>query len=307
MGTTGMAYRIRPKADFTTEFRSAAKEQLDDAIALIEEQPDGAHEAIHSFRKNLKRLRSLYRLVAREVPDFQYRENARLRDLARSLSAIRDANALVGTAQYLQQSAREPEESEALGRIVTILEGRRNWMAEAESGLERRLAETSDVLKEAIVALDAVSFDGGHRKNARKLAKSWRRTARKAKTALAACHGEASADEFHNLRKRTYDYRLYHGLLRDLWPGAMKAKRNAAKELVEDLGHIHDLAVLSELVEAEPQLFTRNDDLAHLLDAIIFRQQEDRRQALVKAEAVFADDPDEEAQRIELLWLTAGS
>ncbi|EJC77878.1 hypothetical protein Rleg10DRAFT_6598 [Rhizobium leguminosarum bv. trifolii WSM2012] len=307
MGTTGMAYRIRPKADFTTEFRSAAKEQLDDAIALIEEQPDGAHEAIHSFRKNLKRLRSLYRLVAREVPDFQYRENARLRDLAHSLSAIRDANALVGTAQYLQQSAREPEESEALGRIVTILEGRRNWMAEAESGLERRLAETSDVLKEAIVALDAVSFDGGHRKNARKLAKSWRRTARKAKTALAACHGEASADEFHNLRKRTYDYRLYHGLLRDLWPGAMKAKRNAAKELVEDLGHIHDLAVLSELVEAEPQLFTRNDDLAHLLDAIIFRQQEDRRQALVKAEAVFADDPDEEAQRIELLWLTAGS
>ncbi|MGO7755705.1 hypothetical protein ACC708_36390, partial [Rhizobium ruizarguesonis] len=54
------------------------------------------------------------------------------------------------------------EESEALGRIVTILEGRREWMAEAESGLEQRLAETSDVLKEAIAALDAVSFDGGH-------------------------------------------------------------------------------------------------------------------------------------------------
>ncbi|MGO6906112.1 CHAD domain-containing protein, partial [Rhizobium ruizarguesonis] len=195
----------------------------------------------------------------------------------------------------------------ALGRIVTILEGRRDWMAEAESGLEQRLAETSGVLKEAIAALDAVSFDGGHRKNARMLAKSWRRTARKAKAALAACHGEASADDFHDLRKRTYDYRLYHTLLRDVWPGAMKAKRDAAKELVEDLGHIHDLTVLSELVEAEPQLFTRNDDLAHLLDIIIFRQQEDRRQALIKAEAVFADDADEEAQRIELLWLMAGS
>ncbi|MBB2675881.1 UNVERIFIED_ORG: CHAD domain-containing protein [Rhizobium esperanzae] len=127
---------------------------------------------------------------------------------------------------------------------------------------------------------------------------------RKAKAALAACHGQAAADDFHDLRKRTYDCRLYHALLRDIWPGAMKAKRDVAKELVEDLGHINDLAVLCELVEAEPQLFTRNDDLAHLLDAIIFRQQEDRRQALVKAEAVFADDPDEEAQRIELLWLT---
>jgi CHAD domain-containing protein len=302
-----MAYRIRPDADFTEAFRNAATRQLEHAITVLGERPDGAHEAIHSFRKNLKRLRSLYRLVAREVPDFQAQENARLRDAARSLSAIRDATALIGTAQYLQHAARGNEESEALGRIVTILEGRRAWMAEAESGLEQRLAETSDVLKKAIAALDAVSFDRGHRKNARMLAKSWRRTARKAQTALAACHGEASADDFHDLRKRTYDYRLYHALLRDVWPGAMKAKREAAKELVEDLGHIHDLTVLSELVEAEPQLFTRNDDLARLLDIIIFRQQEDRRQALIKAEAVFADDADEEAQRIELLWLMAGS
>ncbi|MBY3118050.1 MULTISPECIES: CHAD domain-containing protein [Rhizobium] len=302
-----MAYRIRPDADFTKAFRSVATEQLERAVTFLEERPDGAHEAIHSFRKNLKRLRSLYRLVARAVPDFQAQENARLRDTARSLSAIRDAAALIGTAEYLQHAARGKEESEALGRIVTILEGRRDWMAQAESGLEQRLAETSDILKEAIAALDAVSFDGGHRKNARMLAKSWRRTARKAKTALAACHGEASADDFHDLRKRTYDYRLYHALLRDVWPGAMKAKRDAAKELVEDLGHIHDLTVLSALVEAEPQLFTRNDDLAHLLDIIIFRQQEDRRQALVKAETVFTDDADEEAERIELLWVMAGS
>ncbi|MBY5669382.1 CHAD domain-containing protein [Rhizobium leguminosarum] len=302
-----MAYRIRPDADFTKAFRSVATEQLERAVTILEERPDGAHEAIHSFRKNLKRLRSLYRLVARAVPDFQAQENARLRDTARSLSAIRDAAALIGTAEYLQHAARGKEESEALGRIVTILEGRRDWMAQAESGLEQRLAETSDVLTEAIAALDAVSFDGGHRKNARMLAKSWRRTARKAKTALAACHGEASADDFHDLRKCTYDYRLYHALLRDVWPGAMKAKRDAAKELVEDLGHIHDLTVLSALVEAEPQLFTRNDDLAHLLDIIIFRQQEDRRQALVKAETVFTDDADEEAERIELLWVMAGS
>ncbi|MBB2717971.1 UNVERIFIED_ORG: hypothetical protein GGE64_003601 [Rhizobium etli] len=112
--------------------------------------PDGAHEAIHSSRKNLKRLRSLCRLVAREAPEFQEHENTGLRDVARSLSAIRDAAALIGTAQYLQQSAREPDENEALGRIVTILEGRRDWMAAAESGLEQRLAETSDVLKKRL-------------------------------------------------------------------------------------------------------------------------------------------------------------
>ena len=302
-----MGYRIRPEADFTEEFRSVATDQLSRAITVLDERPDGVDEAIHSFRKNLKRLRSLYRLVAREVPDFQKRENARLRETARSLSAIRDAAALIGTVEYLRHTARSPDEHEALGRIITVLEGRRDWMAEAERGLEQRLKEAAGTLKEAIASLDTIAFDGNHRKNARMLGKSWRRTSLKAKAALMACHDEGTAEDFHDLRKRTYDYRLYHTLLSDVWPGAMKAKRDAAKTLVEDLGHIHDLVVLSELVEAEPQLFTRNDDLTHLLDAIIFRQQEDRRQALVKAEAVFADDPDEEAQRIELLWLATGN
>jgi CHAD domain-containing protein len=299
-----MGYRIRPEADFTDEFRSAAEEQLTRAIAVLERRPEGPHEAIHAFRKNLKRLRSLYRLVSRDVPDFQSRENARLRDAARSLSAIRDAAAIVGTGRYLQETARTPEEAEALGRIVAVLEARRDWMAEAESGLEQRLQEAIDTLRQAIAALDDVTFDKSHRKNARMLAKSWRRTATRARAALDACHSGAAAEDFHELRKRTYDYRLYHALLRDLWPSAMKAKRDVAKDLVERLGHINDLSVLSGLVEAEPQLFTRNDDLAHLLDAIIFRQQEERHATLHAAETLFGDDPEDEAQRLEVLWVS---
>lgn len=301
-----MAYRIRPEADFTEEFRNVAKEQLRRAVTTLEERPDGAHEAIHAFRKNVKRLRSLYRLVGRDVPDFQKRENARLRDISRSLSAIRDAAALIGTGKYLKTKARSSAEAEALDRIVNILEARRDWMAEAERGLGERLQDAARGLKEAEKALDTVSFDGGHRKNARMLAKSWRRTSMRARTALAACHGHATSDDFHDLRKRSYDYRLYHALLRDIWPGAMKAKRDAGKDLVERLGHINDLAVLSELVEAEPQLFTRKDDLIHLHDAIDHRLREDRREALIKAEIVFTDHPDEESQRIELLWTAVG-
>lgn len=135
------------------------------------------------------------------------------------------------------------------------------------------------------------------------LAKSWQRTLRRARTALDACRDTAAVEDFHELRKRTYDYRIYHTLLRNLWPAAMKAKQDAAKDLAERLGHVNDLSVLSQLVEAEPQLFTRNEDLAHLLDAIIFRQQEERQSALADAGRVFADKPQREANRIEALWL----
>jgi CHAD domain-containing protein len=302
---TGMSFRIQPDADFTTAFRKAASSELRQAILTLEQRPDGAHEAIHAFRKNLKKLRSLYRLVAPEAKAFQKRENARLRDAAKSLSAMRDAAALIETVLYLQQNARNSEEHDALGRIVSILEARRDWMANAETGIEQRLLETAAGLEDAIAALDEVSFSGGPAKAAKLVAKGWKKTASNARKALAACHGTASAEAFHELRKCTQHYRAHHGLLTPIWPGAMKAKRAAAKDLVDLLGHVHDLAVLCELVEAEPQLFTRNDDLTHLLDAIIYRQQDDRRQAIVKAETVFTDDPDAEAECIRVLWLAA--
>jgi CHAD domain-containing protein len=302
-----MSFRIEPSETFTVAFRKAAMSQLQHAITTLENRPEGSHEAVHAFRKNLKRVRTLYRLVGRAAPDFRKRENARLRDAARELSAIRDATALIGTAQYLRDNARGKEEAEALERIIATLKTRRDWLAEAESGLERKLRQTADTLREAIAALDHVSFDDGHHKVARMLAKSWRKTLRRAQAAIAVCHGEASMEAFHELRKRTQDYRQYQALLRDVWPSAMKAKRTAGKQLVDLLGHVHDLDVLSALVEAEPQLFSRNDDLAHLLDAIIARQQETRRQALAQAETVFADDPEGESERIELLWVVVGN
>ncbi len=301
-----MPFRIRPDADFTEEFREAAGSQLRHAITTLEECPDGPHEAIHAFRKNMKRIRSLYRLVATEVPKFQKRENRRLRDAAGSLSGIRDAAALIETAAYLQKNARGPEEAEALGRIVAILKTRRDCMAKADIVVERKLVETAEVLRDAVAALDEVTFRDGHRRNARLLARGWRDHGRKAQAALAACRDEASAEAFHALRKRTQDYRAHCGVLRAVWPAAMKARREAATVVIDRLGHVHDLAVLCDLVETEPRLFSNNDDLTHLLDAIIFRQQEDRREALAEAEALFAEDPDHEAKRIELLWMAAG-
>lgn len=300
-----MPFRIRPEADFTESFREAASAELTAALDVIERRPDGTHQAIHAFRKNLKKVRSLYRLVSAEAQQFQKRENARLRDMARALSTIRDAEALIETVRYLQSEANEVEEANSLQRIAAILETRRNWMTEAEAGIEPKLSETAEGLKQAIRALRDVSFPKGSNKTAKLIAKGWKRTAEKAREALDACHGEASDTAFHELRKRTQDYRALQRLLNPLWPSAMKAKRASAKELVDRLGHVHDLSVLSALVEAEPQLFTRNDDLARLLDAIIRRQQEERRLALTLAGTVFADAPDDEADRIKLLWIAA--
>ncbi|QFY61403.1 CHAD domain-containing protein [Rhizobium grahamii] len=297
-----MPFRIRPDRGFTAEFRRSVNGQLRHAIHSLEEKPDGLHEAIHAFRKNLKRLRSLYRLVADEIPQFREQENQRLRDIGKSLSAIRDATALIETARHLHDRARDKDEAKAVGRVIAALTARRDKMAKAESDMAPRLTGALEQLRQATQAVEDVHFNGGPRRHGRLLAKGWRKTAAKAREAMAHCQTDHSAEAFHDLRKRAQDYRAYHMLLKPLWPAAMKAKYELTSSLIDLLGEIHDLDVLCELVEAEPKHFPNADDLAHLLDAIIFRQQEARTAALERAEDVFADNPDDEANRIELLW-----
>ena len=79
-----MTYAFRPGRPFTDDFRAIAAEQLTEAVMILEDRPQGLHEAIHDARKNFKRLRSLYRLVAADAPQFQKYENARIRDMARN-------------------------------------------------------------------------------------------------------------------------------------------------------------------------------------------------------------------------------
>lgn len=88
-----MSYRIRPGKDLTTEVVRIAEIQYDRAIETLGDQPKGRYQAIHDARKRFKKLRGLFRLVREAAPDFYEAENARIRDMARTLSTVRDATA----------------------------------------------------------------------------------------------------------------------------------------------------------------------------------------------------------------------
>jgi CHAD domain-containing protein len=302
-----MPFSIRPDRAFTVQYHKAARRQLRHAIKILDERPQGLDDAIHEARKRLKRVRSLYRLASREMPKFYARENARLRDIAASLSTLRDAAALVETATYLQDRARDADEAEAIGRIVAVLAARRDQIAAAHTDVEAMVPETIVALKAAINASGEIHFAGGHKKHGRLLARGWSDTIRKARKALGVCQARVSSEAFHTLRKRTQDYRAFHKLLSPLWPAAMAAKHDVVSHLIDLLGRVYDLELLCDLVETEHHHFDNADDLAHLLYAIIFHQQQDRQAALDAAEDIFGDNAQDEASRIELLWIAYGA
>jgi CHAD domain-containing protein len=310
-----MAYRLRPARPFTQELRSVATSQLQKAIALLEEQPDGPHEAIHDARKKFKRVRALYRLVGSNAKLFRKTENARIRDMARSLAVVRDAAALVETTTYLTGYASSPEEVTALATAAEALGRRRDHIAAEEHDLPARLNAAVDTCREAIAALAALDLDDRPSRTAKRLEKVWKRQRIRAEVALALTvttpgdaatlvHGD-SEEAFHELRKCGQAYWMHLALLSDAWPSAMRAKQRETKVLVDLLGHEHDLSVLSQLIDENPSVVGNGETAAHLLSAIITRQQALRAEALALAAQVFSDDPAVEAHLVGLLWKTA--
>lgn len=59
-----MSYRIRPDRPLDDEVQRVAAHQLGKAMAVLTDRPQGLHEAVHAARKNIKRVRGLYRLIA---------------------------------------------------------------------------------------------------------------------------------------------------------------------------------------------------------------------------------------------------
>ncbi|MEB2845579.1 CHAD domain-containing protein [Rhizobiales bacterium RZME27] len=302
-----MAFRIRPSEPFASEIRAVAERQLGRAVTLLEEQPDGPHKAVHDARKRFKRVRALYRLIEPDAKAFRKAENARIRDVAKSLSAARDATALIETTEYLAGDAKSPEEIAALTYASNALIERRDRIVANESDLEEKIAAAIEQSLAAIDAVQTLDLNDNPGKAAKCLGKAWRKQRKAAASALAACHAQPEADVFHELRKSGQIYWMHLSLLRDLWPSAMSAKHDDAKTLVEILGHEHDLSVLTQLINEQPQLFGNGDTMARLLGAVISKQQALRHQALEMADSVFADDREQESHIVALLWKAAAT
>ncbi len=300
-----MPFRIDPNKPFDDEIRRAGLELIEEAIISLRDQPSGRHEAVHDARKRFKRLRALYRLIARAAPDFSKEENARFRDIARSLAFAREATALVETVEYLETFAASTTQGKALRSIATVLRKRRDHAIEHEAGLDEAIAAAIAGCEEARKKLKAVSLPDELKDVTRLVKTGWAKQRKRARKALADCHEQADVEHFHELRKAGQAYWMHLGLLRRLWPSAMRAKRADTKRLVDILGHEHDLSVLAAFADREPERFGNGERLALLLDAIIQRQQALRGDGLELANEVFSESARTESRIVGFLWRQA--
>lgn len=254
--------------------RRIAAEQIDDAIVEIDDADLDVHATVHQVRKRCKKLRGVARLVRPSFPAYAA-ENAAFRDAARALSFLRDTEALIETYDKLVEAYAGRIDRAALGSVRHRLTLRKKAAARRED-IGDRLAAFRDEMAAARGRVDgwrleADGFDA--------VAGGLGRTYKRGRKAMAAARKRPTPEALHEWRKRV-KYHWYHArIMRPIWPGPMRAHRDAADALGDLLGDHHDLAVFRGTVAADPDAFGGPADIELLFGLI------EHRQAALEAEA----------------------
>jgi CHAD domain-containing protein len=282
------AYRLLEGEPVGPGIRRVLHAQVEDAVEQLHgEAGNEPADAIHEARKDMKKIRSALRLVRDAIGDDAWRrENDHYRDVARKLSAHRDAEILVESLDGLWERFG-PGAQERTGALREQLEAE-NRASHNDGTLERTMAGAAAELIACRSSLDDLKLDGdGWELIAPGLHRSYRRGRKR----LRSVEEEASVTNLHELRKRVKDLWYQLRLIREADKPMIGALADHAHDLSDHLGDDHDLALLREEAQRRRDAFASPADQRHLLQAIDQRRGELQFAAISLGERIYADKP----------------
>ena len=303
-------YRLG-SGDPVEEVRRVAKGRVDSAVSSLRQMPGGDQaDAIHTARKDMKKLRAVLTLVRGELGKKSYRrENERFGEAAKKLSESRDAEILAATLASVLEDY--PPDAPPVDRLVADLEARRHSVsaAGADESLDETISQVADEIESGGTEIDDWPlrhsdwslFEGG-------LMRSYR-GGRKALAAVERHREEDGLPEpgdVHTFRKRVKELWYALRLFQDTWPEGLKGPTDAADGLADELGQYNDLSVLLDEIgnraagdsDREPV----GEDLSVLAETIRDRQAGMLEQALPTARRLYAEQPEAFTARIGAYW-----
>jgi hypothetical protein len=293
-----MAFRIRKGKSVQGSFRATAVEQIDRSIAEILDNELDRHEAVHQVRKRCKKLRGLFRLV-RPHFDAYADENEFIRDAARDLSFVRDAQSTLDCFDDLMEHSREQADVEAFAAVREKFSERRQQIAADQAGLDEKLDRFLDKMQ--AVRRRAVRWKL-HEEGFSAISGGLVQTFREGRQALRKLHQDPNDENIHELRKWVKYHGCHAAWLRPIWPKLMNGWRHATDELAEALGDDHDLAVFHESLLSNTERIVSDSDRQILVELIARRRGELQSAARPLAERLFAEKPSQLGSRLGSYW-----
>lgn len=290
------AYRLKRKESPAGGVRRIALGRAQKARERLREAGgEGAAEAIHGARKDLKKVRAVLRLSRDGLGEKAYRsENRRFRDAGRLLSESRDAEVKLETLAKLRERF-----GEAFPPSLA-----RAWGAALEADRARVRASAGGARVEQ--AIEAIAAGEARIREWSLEPDSWRllepgldRCYRRGREALKAVRAGREDESVHELRKRVKDLWYQQRLLAEAWPELLEPSAAEAHRLADLLGDHHDLAVLAEDLRSREGLDANRPAGEEL---IAKRQEELLDEALALGGRLYAEKPRCFRRRMRRYW-----
>lgn len=285
MNRVRLKYQLDPGRSLRVAVGDTARAQLDAALRRARRGDGDGARAVHAVRTHLKKLRALLRLVRAGMPAVYKEENGALRDTARLLAPLRDANVVLRTHDALLASFGGAIDVPAAGDLRGRLEQRFGNGRAPGAELEQTLAE---VIARLEAARERVPHWHLHGSDARIVYRGMKWTYRRARRAGAAAAGGDDPARFHEWRKCVKCHWYHLRLVAALSEGRLEGRERRINRLGKLLGEAHDLAVyehyVAELCGAAPPA-----DCAALLALAAYRRVELQQRALRESAGLFAD------------------
>ena len=272
--------------------------------------------AVHEARRSTKRIRAVLRLIKGELGEriFDF-EDGWMRDIARLVSPVRDAAALVESIDVLDRIYGHLLVEDALAPTRQHLETRR-------TRLEARVMEDPVVVVRVVENLEKAHgrysnwpvdpsasniYGVGIRDEFTAVRPGLAHTYEKGRRRMVSAYRSAESstidpEKFHDWRKSVKYLRHQMELLTPLWPEVVVGMAVTLERVGELLGQDHDLAVLLDTLESSPSVCPDPVERS-LIRALASQRRNDLQTAArVLGRRVFAEEPESLTGRFEVYW-----
>jgi CHAD domain-containing protein len=294
-----MGYKLKKNESTTAGIRRITREEVEEALELLEKKDTDIDETVHEVRKHLKKIRAVVRLVRDELGEKDYRrDNETVRGLGRRLASARDASVRASALDRLRAISESDFPSDRVSAIQKRLVSRRR----SALGRLRRGSVLSAIARDLDALSKRVRAWPIRKEGFACLEPGLRRGYRQGRNAASRAYASRADEAFHEWRKRAKDLRYHVDLLEAIWPETMKNVEKTLHDLTDHLGDDHDFAELRRVLTTSPKLTEGADGVATVIELIDRRRSELQASARPIGARIYSEKPRAFARRIESYW-----
>ena len=290
-----MSYRFKSGEALAGGLKRIFREEIQSALKETERSAGKRGEAVHEFRKHLKKLRAALRLVADEVGKARYkREDRCVREIAKVVSDLRDAHVRLQTVIQLREKFGVKAFSRVFRRIEDLLALEADSFSAATADWERQVVRKLKALEKRLAKwrLQDIGW--------KQICGAVTDTYRRGRDLLAEALKKPKQENFHRWRREVKELWYQLRLLGPLNRVVLEEIARDARTLGELLGQQHDFIFLLSRLDQERGDKSMRDERVRLEKIIRKRCKKLQRDASELGRRFYAEAPKAFAKRISI-------